>query len=368
MKRDLFVFAGQSNMMGAAVFPPKKNISLSNSYEYKHKPRRLGKESGEFVNTAYPVGEFSYADLAAAYAPDMVNEKGQSKLPDYTVNTYFCPSMSNLKSEAEKTVYPFATFCEADAPFGATLAPFLAQQWEQRGQACAYTHIAKGGVSIIYYMTDEMCQDYARRITSYNEKHGTDINPIISKQWQMPGAAEYFFEKCKDFFEDAKKRFPEDDLQNKCFFWLQGEADGGTPPIAYETKLDIFWQRLKKIGFTHFFCIRVDYFGADCIDTVMRAQENFVAHNDDAYMLTRAASFFTYPNRDESSWFVSPPPEQYQNCRDSFFGFDNNHINEKGFYVIARQGVDNLYRVLVEKQEPVLEEELVRSLADEKER
>jgi hypothetical protein len=28
MRRDLFVFAGQSNMMGASVYPPKKGISV----------------------------------------------------------------------------------------------------------------------------------------------------------------------------------------------------------------------------------------------------------------------------------------------------------------------------------------------------
>ena len=35
MKRDLFVFAGQSNMMGASVLPPKRAPKIKNSYEYK---------------------------------------------------------------------------------------------------------------------------------------------------------------------------------------------------------------------------------------------------------------------------------------------------------------------------------------------
>ena len=66
MKRDLFVFAGQSNMMGASVFSPQKNLHIKDSYEYKHKARRLGREENPFVKADYPVGEFSYADLERA--------------------------------------------------------------------------------------------------------------------------------------------------------------------------------------------------------------------------------------------------------------------------------------------------------------
>jgi hypothetical protein len=33
MKRELFVFAGQSNMMGAAALPPEKALNIKNSYE-----------------------------------------------------------------------------------------------------------------------------------------------------------------------------------------------------------------------------------------------------------------------------------------------------------------------------------------------
>ena len=128
MRRDLFVFAGQSNMTGASVFPPKYPLCTKRSYEYKHKMRRLGMPTGEFVPVGYPVGEFSYKDMSLAYASDLVNERGESRLNDYAVNTYFSPSMSNLKSEEDKMVFPFSTFSEADAPMGATLAPFVANE------------------------------------------------------------------------------------------------------------------------------------------------------------------------------------------------------------------------------------------------
>ena len=48
-KRDLFVFAGQSNMMGAAVLPIEVTISAADCYEYKHKPRRMGESRGSFM-------------------------------------------------------------------------------------------------------------------------------------------------------------------------------------------------------------------------------------------------------------------------------------------------------------------------------
>lgn len=360
MKRDLFVFAGQSNMMGAAVYLPQNTVSTANSFEYKHKARRLGASSGDFVSATSSAGEFSYADLEAAYTPNMVNDRGESLLTDYAKNTFFCPSMSSLRSDTHKTEYTFATFSEATAPIGATLAPLLAQEWEQVGGACAYAHIAKGGVSIAHFMTDAMAEEYARRITVYNQTNGTDLTSELPSR--MAGAADYFLEKCRDFFNDSEKHFLNDHLENRCIFWLQGESDANRSAVEYEMQLDLLWETLRTIGFTHFFCIRVDFFGNEGIQNVMQAQESFVLRHPDAYMLTRAASYFPYAGRDESQWFVVPKNEEYQNCRDSFYGYDNQHINEKGFSVIAKHAAKNLYRVLIEKKEPVPEEENIRVL------
>lgn len=360
MRRELFVFAGQSNMMGASVYPPVRRILTEKSLEYKHKARRLGKPVGEFVPAAYPAGEFSYSDLEIAYAPDMINEKGESKLSDYAKNTFFCPSMCNLNSDTDKTEIPFAMFSEATASVGATLAPLLAQEWEKAGGACAYAHIAKGGVKIAHFMTDPMAKEYEARISEYNQTHGTSYKAVLSSR--MDGAADYFFEKCRDFFADAEKNFSDDCLDHRCFFWLQGESDAKDSVIEYETKLEILWKELKSLGFTHFFCIRIDYFGNDLIYNIMRAQENFVSKHTDAYMLTRAASFFSYAGRDESGWFISEPCEEYKNCRDSFYGYRNQHINEKGFALLAERAVNNLVRILNEGREPLLEAENIRML------
>ncbi|MBQ7089987.1 MAG: hypothetical protein IJN82_02610, partial [Clostridia bacterium] len=67
MKRPLLVFAGQSNMMGAAVYPASEQIYFQNSAEYLHKPRRFGAPCGAFKTFGFPTGEFSYMDLQAAY-------------------------------------------------------------------------------------------------------------------------------------------------------------------------------------------------------------------------------------------------------------------------------------------------------------
>lgn len=366
MRRDLFVFAGQSNMMGASVYPPKYPLCAKRSYEYKHKLRRLGIPTGEFVSVGYPVGEFSYRDMDLAYAPDMMNEQGKSRLANYIENTYFCPSMSNLKSEANREVSPFSAFSEADAPMGATLAPFVAEKWEEAGYSCAYAHIAKGGVSIDYFFTDDMAQEYKKRIEKYNQTYGTSLNTDIQNNHRMNGAADYFFEKCSDFFLDAKMHFTEDDISSRCFFWLQGESDVKLSAKEYEIKLDILWEGLKNIGFTHFFCLRVDFFGVDTIDRIMFAQECFVDKNEDAYMLTRAASYFLYPDQDEKDWFCVEPEEEYNMCRDSFFGYPNQHINEKGFLIIARRATENLIRVLILDEAPILEDENIRTLRDGK--
>ena len=364
MKRDLFVFAGQSNMMGASVYPPVKSLSAPHSYEYKHKPRRLGNCTGSFVPAGYPVGEFSYADLARAYAPDTANEKGESTLSDYAENTYFCPAMSNLKCETDKTVHPFSIFSETTAPHGATLAPFLAEAWESKGHTCAYAHIAKGSVAFAHYMTDEMEQAYAQRITAYNNANATDYNTAISAKNRTPGAADYFLEKCKDFFADAETFFPGNLSGNRCFFWLQGESDAGLSVIEYKLRMEILWEKLKEIGFTHFFCIRVDFFGNSGIARIMQAQEQFVSEHPDAYILTRIASYFPYAGRDEQDWFLVPPAEECENCRDSFYGFENQHINEKGFSIIASHAVENLDRILNQGLSPILEDENIRSLLD----
>ena len=70
----------------------------------------------------------------------------------------------------------------------------------------------------------------------------------------------------------------------------------------------------------------------------------------------------TYQEQDIDNWHLTPPTEEVLFCRDSFYGFYNQHINEKGFRVIAKYAVPNAIRIIFEGKQPCLEQELLRSL------
>ena len=331
MKRPLLVFAGQSNMEGAPALPPKDIFELENSYEYLHKPRRFGAHMGVFKKNAYPAGEFSYIDMKEAYG-DGASVDAVSSLANYTEHTFFSPAMSNADDVEKKTIVPFQVYSEADFNWGPTVAPMFARELERCGYICAYAHIAKGGVPVEHYL-------------------GGD-------------ATDYFLEKSADFFSDSEKFFPDDDTSERILLWHQGEADPYKGYAYYKDALHKLWESAKSIGFTKFFIFRVGYWGCVEIADIMRAQEDFCKEVDEAYIITRAASFFEYPGQDTSDWFAEPIADEYKLCRDSFYGFDNNHINEKGFQVLAKHAVPNAVRIIFEGKEPLLEKENILPLID----
>ena len=351
MKRELFVFAGQSNMMGAAVYPPKEQITYADSYEYLHKPRRFGADRGEFKSTAYPVGEFAYVDLKAAYG-DLTDPTVKSELADYQNNTHFVSSMSNLKSEEEGTVHPFAVYSEKTAPLGVSLAPFTVKNWEELGHRCAYAHITKGGVSIKHYFDREMTEE----VNAAVRESGLGL-PLQECTDKADAASKYFKEKIRDFLTDSEARFVGDDLGTKAFLWLQGCSDPTMGEELYLIYLRVLWKHLRALGLTHFFCIRVGWWSDDGVKGVIRAQERFCRTEEGAYMLTRVLSHMPTYGQKEEGWFIEPPEEELRFCRDSYYGFKNQHINEKGFRIIADRAVKNMERILVLGEEPELEKE-----------
>ena len=326
MKRPLFVFAGQSNMMGAASLEAKNTFSFENSYEYLHKPKRFGAPTGHFKKYAFPAGEFSYKNLTDAYGNE-TDYSVKSTLTDYTTNTFFCPAMSTVIDEAQKLELGFQDFSEANATAGPCFAPCFVKELEDAGYGCAYTHIAKGSVAINYFLDGD--------------------------------AADYLAEKVSDFFCDSEKFFPQDDTNERVFVWHQGESDSGAQYDNYKDSLKRLFEKTKALGFTKFFICRVGYWGNEGISNIMRAQEDFCKEEKDAFMITRAASFFEYPNQDIENWFCTPIEEEYKLCRDSFYGYNNNHINEKGFQILAKHAAPNAIRVLFEGKEPILEKEKI---------
>ena len=110
---DLFVFAGQSNMMGAAVLEPEVNTFTEQAWEYKYMPKLRGAETGTFVPAQNSAGEWYYNDLNAAYGDYLNDLTYQSSLSNYSQNTYFCPAMSNgtkgFSAQSEANMYPSAS-------------------------------------------------------------------------------------------------------------------------------------------------------------------------------------------------------------------------------------------------------------------
>ena len=356
-KRELFVFSGQSNMLGACVYPASEQVYFQNSYEYIHKNKRLGLSNhGSFKKEGFPCGEFVYKFPQKAYASDIVVD-GKSTLASYNINTFFTSSMCNLQSEKEKSLFDFSYFSEANAPFAVSLAPYIVIGWEELGAQCAYAHIAKGGVQIRYFFNEEMITSLNKKITHYNAGHGTAI-PLQMVTETTAGAGDYFLEKIVDFFADSEEKFAGENLQTRCFFWLQGETyDGCYPRILYKLYLETLWEKLKELGFTHFFCIRVGYWMNDGIVEIMKAQEEFCSEHSDAYMLTRVCSYMPMPSQDVECWYGKENIKEFLYCRDSYFGFDNHHLNEKGFKLIADAALKNVKRILIEGKPVELEEE-----------
>ena len=318
-ERELFVFSGQSNMMGAATLPPKLKLNICNSFEYKYKKRRAGNKHGEFVPVSYSVGEFAYCDMKKAYPTNNFNSL--SELSNYTDNTYFVPALCNLDNFNERSVIGFSEFSEKTAVNGPSLPPYFVNEWEQIGRRCAIAHMAKGSTTILHYFDEEMVESYNKKIVQHNDSYKTNY-PLICKENMNFRALTYFSNEVEAFFEDATLMFAEDIIKTKAFVWLQGESDAELSEIEYRLRLEILWDRLRFLGFTHFFCIRVGLWGDELnITEIMKAQERFCLENKSCYMLTRSCSFMTFPENYKNLSYIKTPDEKYFECRDSFFGF-----------------------------------------------
>ena len=125
--------------------------------------------------------------------------------------------------------------------------------------------------------------------------------------------------------------------------------------------LSSLWKKAKGLGFNKFLIVRIGYFGDEKIDEIMRAQEDFCKKTEGAFIITRVVSFMKYFGHEDEGWITPDNTDEFLYCRDSFYGFRNQHINEKGFKVIAKYAVPNIMRVL-DNKEPILEEERIISL------
>ncbi len=348
MKRDLFVFCGQSNMMGASVLPPKHNLKIKNSLEFKYRDKHIGIGDSYFKKVGYDSGEFLYVDINTAY-PDKTKK---SRLTHYHPNCYFIPSVAQEGTE-------FTDVSEANYNFGASVVPYFCECYEALGNQPLVTHIAKGSTKISHYFNREMEAEYNSKIPPEFEK--LKLTPL------QYGANEVFTKKTLDMFALAEKNFGSENIGKKIFLWLQGESDAKDSEAEYRLKLEILWKYAKYLGFDYFFCIRVGYWNNPNIINVINAQESFCKENPDCFMVSRTVSFM--PNcvmLPPADWYKKQPDQKYIGCRDTYNEevkhYQNSHINEKGFLIVGRELAENAHRILVQNKNPVFDEELLKGV------
>lgn len=347
---DLFVFAGQSNMMGASATCPTQTEFTDLAFEYKYMPKLRTNKVGEFVKAQNPCGEFFYTDLHLAYGDKIDQLDYKSCLTNYTKNTYFCPAMSNGKM-------PFSEQSESQTYPSASIPPYFATEYAKFNHACVYSHIAKGNTRITHFFTKQMASEYNALINEYNQKNNTVYQNID----QVFGAGKAFDDKYNAMVEDFAILYPSTKINNKCFLFLQGESDGDNSYIEYKLKLGILWKHLKSLGITHFFIFRVGFWGNENIINVIKAQEDFCLENENCYIITRAPSLISHPLATTENWWINTPCEEYQDCRDTFVN-NNNHFNEKAMQLFASRSAINVHRILYLGEQPILEKENVKLL------
>ncbi|MBR2889378.1 MAG: leucine-rich repeat protein, partial [Oscillospiraceae bacterium] len=351
---DLFVFAGQSNMMGASVLEPTTNSFTHKALEYKYLPKLRGQETGSFVPAGHPAGEWHYKDLIAAYGENLTDLSYHSNLANYSANTHFCPAMRDevkgFSGQSEANTYP-----------GASLAPYFVTEYAEYGHSSVYAHMAKGAVKIIHYFTEEMMTRYNTLISEYNTQNNKSYATLTPAN--LTGAGDAFDDKYNSMLEDYAAYVPGNTVKNKCFVWLQGEGDAGYSYIEYKLKLKVLWEHLQELGFTHFFVLRVGYWGSTGILNVIKAQEDFCAENENCYMVTRAPSLIPYPGATTDNWWINEPSTEYENCRDSYLADSgNHHFNEKAMQIFAERSAWNVHRILHLGLDPILEEENIQGM------
>ena len=155
---DLFVFAGQSNMMGAAHLPPIDNPITTDSFEYKYQAVLKGGDKGEFVYAQNPAGDWHYINPDEAYGEQYLDvATGKSKLANYSSTMHFIPACRDqtkgFSSQSEHQNYP-----------SATMAPYFAQYYSELGRKCIYAHMAKGSCKITHYFTEDAMEEYKLKL------------------------------------------------------------------------------------------------------------------------------------------------------------------------------------------------------------
>ena len=351
---DMLVFAGQSNMMGAAHLAPADNPITTDSFEYKYQAVLKGGDKGEFVYAQNPAGDWHYMDTEEAYGEQYLDAStGKSKLANYSSTMYFIPACRDqekgFSGQSEYLNYP-----------SATMAPYFAQYYSELGHKCVYAHMAKGSCKIVHYFTSDAMEEYNRLITEYNSANSTSYATLTSSS--LSGAGDAFDAKFNAMLKDYAEFAPETTIANKCFVWLQGESDVHVY-AEYKLRLEALWSHLQSLGFTHFFILRVGFWGSASVINEIKAQTDFCEENENCYIITRAPSLIPHPGATTDNWWIREPSEEYADCRDSYLAStSNHHFNEKAHKIFARRSAENIHRILHLGLPPILEDENIKGM------
>ena len=143
---------------------------------------------------------------------------------------------------------------------------------------------------------------------------------------------------------------------------MQGESDVHVY-AQYKLRLQALWSHLQSLGFTHFFILRVGFWGSTSVINEIKAQTDFCEENKNCYIITKAPSLIPHPSATTDNWWINEPSEEYADCRDSYLAStSNNHFNEKAHKMFARRSADNINRILYLGLPPILEEENIKGI------
>ena len=234
---------------------------------------------------------------------------------------------NDMLSDDDKTEAGFDSYSESTAQTGCNFATSFAREYASYGYPSIYSVMAKGSAGIDYYLEDTI--------------------------------KSFFAEKYQNMITDFDSLLNNAQIKSKNFVWCQGESDSneGMTKETYKSKLEILWSWLKTLGFERFLCVRVGYWGNQNAKEIMKAQEEFCNEHNDCYIVTRAMSYMLFKNQNTDGWFINEPTEEYTLCRDSFYGFTNQHINEKGHDLVGKRMARNVDLILNKGENPILEEE-----------
>lgn len=361
---DLFVFSGQSNMMGGVFY---EDFTAG----YGPWPKTNGIVDVE--NTSY------------IQQPVYAEETAGSYEYKYLTDTFETVDYTNPTGELIKTEDGTA-LCKASGTYeinGTTMvAPFV-KEYTAHGYKSISAHIALGGTQACDWMTSsEIAQVLLSQEFDFHMQSGATPQSTSPRLVGGDERVLLFERKLEAMLQSFGREFPNGKIGSKNFVWLQGENDadalftatGLTGDAAtnamlgsmtlYKKCLEVLWTRLQSYGFDNFMIVRVGFWTNPNRDiAIMAAQEQFAAETEGVSVLTRAMSYM--PNPKSNYWGSQTVEEDYRLCRGVNYAiWGNPHLNEKGHIVIGTRSADMAAEILHGGTSYELEEELIPEISD----